>query len=212
MSSGGGERSMRCPQCGGALKEVFQEAIYGRVLLLDQCGGCGGVWFDKWELLLLTEKAAAELEAVDLKALRTARAHRAGDGKCPRCLYRDLKVFNDPNLPDDASIKRCPVCCGLWLNRGEMTRYARFRAEKTAALGKGARRKNMILADRPGGPPEKGAPLVKEADLHTLRRLQRAIKPMGVDGGAADHDPPAPREVLRDGAWIVLQSLVRYFW
>ena len=36
---------MRCPKCGGQLKEVRLESV-----TVDQCGGCGGVFFDAGEL------------------------------------------------------------------------------------------------------------------------------------------------------------------
>lgn len=36
---------MRCPKCGGSLKEhSFQK------ILIDQCSGCGGIWLDAGEL------------------------------------------------------------------------------------------------------------------------------------------------------------------
>jgi hypothetical protein len=36
---------MRCPKCGEPLKErSFQK------ILIDQCGGCGGIWLDAGEL------------------------------------------------------------------------------------------------------------------------------------------------------------------
>lgn len=36
---------MRCPKCGGHLKERrFQK------ILIDQCAGCGGIWLDVGEL------------------------------------------------------------------------------------------------------------------------------------------------------------------
>jgi hypothetical protein len=36
---------MRCPKCGNALKEVQLESV-----TVDQCGSCGGVFFDAGEL------------------------------------------------------------------------------------------------------------------------------------------------------------------
>lgn len=39
---------MKCPKCGGALKE---ENFHG--VVIDRCGGCGGVYLDKGELELL---------------------------------------------------------------------------------------------------------------------------------------------------------------
>jgi ribosomal protein L37AE/L43A len=48
---------MCCPKCGGKLAEKRFE-----VVMIDQCGGCGGVYFDAGELELLIkhEKAAGK--------------------------------------------------------------------------------------------------------------------------------------------------------
>jgi hypothetical protein len=39
---------MRCPKCGGAMNEVRKDLV-----LVDTCGACGGVYFDKGELEIL---------------------------------------------------------------------------------------------------------------------------------------------------------------
>jgi Zn-finger nucleic acid-binding protein len=41
---------MICPKCGTALQEVDLSGVK-----VDQCGGCGGIFFDKGEVELLTE-------------------------------------------------------------------------------------------------------------------------------------------------------------
>ena len=48
LKTGHGPHWMKCPKCGGALKE---ENFHG--VLIDRCGGCGGVYLDKGELELL---------------------------------------------------------------------------------------------------------------------------------------------------------------
>jgi Zn-finger nucleic acid-binding protein len=47
---------MRCPKCGGQMDEKRLETI-----LVDECAGCGGIYFDKDELsiLLKHEKASS---------------------------------------------------------------------------------------------------------------------------------------------------------
>ncbi len=39
---------MRCPKCGGAMAEVAKGSV-----MIDRCGGCGGVFFDAGELEIL---------------------------------------------------------------------------------------------------------------------------------------------------------------
>lgn len=43
-----GPHWMKCPKCGGDLKEVQQKDV-----LIDQCQSCGGVFFDPGELTVL---------------------------------------------------------------------------------------------------------------------------------------------------------------
>lgn len=118
---------LSCPGCGSPLKEVYAEAHYGRYLLLDQCPDCGGIWFDSWELYYLKEGEANRLDPVDSEKLLTLTAFKKGPDQCPRC-QAELEPFHDPNLPKDAKIERCPKCNGLWLNRGELHRYADYKA------------------------------------------------------------------------------------
>ena len=39
---------MRCPKCGGQMKETPMGGV-----MVDQCGSCGGVYFDAGELAML---------------------------------------------------------------------------------------------------------------------------------------------------------------
>lgn len=44
---------MRCPKCGGALKEVELKGEAAQRVNVDQCQACGGVFFDAGELAML---------------------------------------------------------------------------------------------------------------------------------------------------------------
>lgn len=116
------ETNLICPNCNSNLKETYAEANYGRALLLDQCERCGGVWFDQWELYLLREAEAKRLDAVNEGSILSSIPHPQGDNLCPRCKIK-LEPFIDPTLPKDSQIMRCKCCNGLWLNRGELSRY-----------------------------------------------------------------------------------------
>ncbi len=184
------KKQKKCPGCGGDLKEVFAKATYGRVLLLDQCGRCGGVWFDRWELYFLKPDEALRLDTVDLNAIAALNPTLKGSGKCPACSV-PLTDFNDPALPRDASLKRCPECSGLWLNRGELTKYAAHRASLQGA-GKKA---------EPEGPK-----------LETLKNLQKALDTSAITTPwtpAIDDSPIRPKEMARDLAPIILQILFK---
>lgn len=111
-----------CPQCRSPMQEVTARARTGYLILLDQCPACGGIWCDRWELFPLSADEAARLDPVDEKRLATDTLPHPPTGTCPRCGLA-LKAFHDPLLPADAAIQRCPLCEGMWLNRGELRRF-----------------------------------------------------------------------------------------
>ena len=55
---------MVCPKCGAKLQEVDLDGVK-----VDQCGGCGGIFFDKGEVELLTQGRQPKGFASALKGL-----------------------------------------------------------------------------------------------------------------------------------------------
>lgn len=185
-------KDIKCPGCGGGLKEVYVEANYGRVLIVDQCQGCGGVWFDRWELYFLKDSSIRSLGAVDVKSFLSGNPERKGGNECPRCA-KPLQRFSDPGLPNDALIERCPSCSGLWLNRGELGKYAGHREGLKG--------------------PDKASPTV---ELETLRTLQKELDASGITrpgwselAELSGDEPVNTQEVLKDMGFLILQSLLR---
>jgi len=181
----------KCPGCGAALKEVFARATYGRVLLLDQCVRCGGVWFDKWELYFLKPHEAERLDSLDLEAIAALNPVIKGSGKCPLCAEL-LQGFKDPAIDAGTSIKRCHKCSGLWFNRGELTKYAVHRA---ALQGHDYKEKT----EGPG--------------VETLKNLQNAIDTSSISRPftppAIDDSPITPAEMAKGLAPVILQILFK---
>lgn len=121
----GAERVIRCPQCDVAMKPVTARADPGRLIELDQCGQCGGVWCDKWELFPVDPQEAERVDGVDQELLIQPTASTAKVLYCPRCTGA-LHQFKEPLLPADIHLLRCMHCDGIWLNRGELRRYKEF--------------------------------------------------------------------------------------
>ena len=115
---------MRCPACFNELAELQ----VGNVVL-DACqGGCGGIWFDAFEL----QKVDEEAETVGAPLLQLQRDERiivdpSRKRECPRCtgikLHRHF--FSAKRRVE---VDQCPNCNGYWLDAGEL---ALIRAEKT---------------------------------------------------------------------------------
>jgi Zn-finger nucleic acid-binding protein len=113
---------VRCPQCEIPMKPVTARANPGSLIELDQCGQCGGIWCDKWELFPIEGDEAARLEPADEELLRVPLALMKKELFCPRCTARMLAI-KEPSLGADVQFQRCFKCDAIWLNRGQFTRY-----------------------------------------------------------------------------------------
>jgi Zn-finger nucleic acid-binding protein len=147
---------MLCPNDNIEMKQVKAESHYGRTVILDQCPGCGGIWFDRLELFKTKQGEADKIDLLDAENLRTAAAIENQELLCPRDRVK-LDRFKDPLFPKDIVIARCPVCSGFWLNRGEFTRYQQYRQtlvrprEVTPEDEKLARDMERIIAEHQTG-------------------------------------------------------------
>ena len=119
----------RCPLCDIEMREVSAHANPGQMIVLDQCGKCGGIWCDKWELFPIDPQEASRLDPLNERLLRNPVMMEEKQLCCPRCSDR-LQVFHDPLLPSEIQLQRCHRCEGIWLNRGQFSRYKRLQ-EKT---------------------------------------------------------------------------------
>jgi Zn-finger nucleic acid-binding protein len=128
-----------CPVCEEEMRTVSARANPGTLIVLDQCPKCGGIWCDQWELYPIDSEEASRLDPVDEKLLQSVLPAGRKTLYCPRCRDR-LQAFRDPLLPPETLLERCPRCQGLWLNRGEFSRYKRFQQKK--------RKENLPHEDR----------------------------------------------------------------
>ena len=123
-----GDRRLICPNGDGPMHQVVTRSRHGAELLLDQCGGCGGVWFDKYELFRIGEAEARQVEGIDKEKLR----YPTGTGAsllCPVCGVT-LVSFQDANIPENIQLLSCPKCSGFWVNHGQLSSYADFRVSR----------------------------------------------------------------------------------
>jgi Zn-finger nucleic acid-binding protein len=118
--------AMICPNDNIEMRQVKAESHYGQPVVLDQCPGCGGIWFDHFELYKARQGEADKIELLDAGNLRTSSKIKNTGLLCPRDRVK-LVHFSDPLFPKDIIIARCPACNGFWLNRGEFTKYQKYR-------------------------------------------------------------------------------------
>lgn len=107
---------MKCPACGNTMTE---KSIGG--VPLDVCeGGCGGIWFDWFELQKFDESHEHAGEEL-LNIARDENVVVDHDRKrpCPRCTdIIMMRHFFTPKM--QVEVDECPKCGGFWLDPGEL--------------------------------------------------------------------------------------------
>ncbi len=120
---------MKCPACFNELRPLQVGS-----LTVDAChGGCGGIWFDAFEL----QRADEEQEVVGEPLLNIERDPNVAvdfsrKRECPRCagikLHRHF--FSAKRRVE---VDQCPNCAGYWLDAGELAQIRAERAETARA-------------------------------------------------------------------------------
>jgi Zn-finger nucleic acid-binding protein len=106
---------MKCPVCENNLTPVQAGSV-----TVDVClGGCGGIWFDNFELQKLDEpQEMAGQMLVNLKKRPDLEIDYSQRRKCPRCHVVMMRHFFSPRRR--VEVDECPSCGGYWLDAGEL--------------------------------------------------------------------------------------------
>jgi Zn-finger nucleic acid-binding protein len=107
---------MICPACGNTMTEVMVGDIK-----VDACrGGCGGLWFDEWELRKVDEPTESLGEALlDVEVNPNVKVDPAKPRHCPR----DPEIVMMQHLwsvKRQTTVDECPKCEGMFLDPGEL--------------------------------------------------------------------------------------------
>lgn len=108
--------SLICPACSNELTEITVSGIQ-----VDVCkGGCGGVWFDNFELEKFDEQhehAGEELLKIDINP--DVVVNYEEKRSCPKC--DDIKMMRHFfTVGRKVEIDECGGCGGVWLDVGEL--------------------------------------------------------------------------------------------
>src|SRR5215472_16459939 len=115
---------MKCPAC---FNELTQLQV--GTLVVDACqGGCGGIWFDAFELQRVDEEDEAAGEPlIHLQRDERIVVDTSRKRDCPRCVgVRLHRHFFSAKRK--VEVDECPSCGGYWLDAGEL---AQIREEKS---------------------------------------------------------------------------------
>ena len=108
---------MNCPRCQRELQVVRVGGID-----VDACqGGCGGIWFDLFELEKMDEPHESAGWLLDnMRVDVTLQLDFNQEINCPRC-DGDVAMMRQ-RYPHDQHIMidKCRVCGGIWLDFGEL--------------------------------------------------------------------------------------------
>jgi uncharacterized protein len=107
---------MHCPACNNQLSQMIVSNIQ-----VDACnGGCGGIWFDRFELKKFDEpNEEAGLPLLDLKTHPQLSVDSNKRRQCPKCDDSILmRRFFSAKLRVQVDV--CPSCAGTWLDIGEL--------------------------------------------------------------------------------------------
>lgn len=123
---------MECPVCGN---ELTQKEAGG--ITVDACEGrCGGIWFDRYELMRVDESHESAGESLlEIDRDPSLAVDREKRFECPRDGAIMMRHFFSAKRRVVAD--ECPRCGGHWLDPGELatirTEYASEADRKQAA-------------------------------------------------------------------------------
>ena len=112
---------MKCPACGRELQKMEVGD-----LVVDVCrNGCGGTWFDNFELEKVDEPLETAGEALlDIERDENVKVDYSQIRTCPKC--RDIKMHKHfASVEKKVEIDECPGCGGFWLDFGELGKIRR---------------------------------------------------------------------------------------
>jgi uncharacterized protein len=107
---------MNCPACDHLLQPRKAGSI-----TVDACeGGCGGIWFDAFEMQKVDEAHEAAGEELLMIARDPGVTGDPGRRRnCPRCETVVMLRHAHKDNPQ-VTVDECPGCGGFWLDAGEL--------------------------------------------------------------------------------------------
>lgn len=107
---------MLCPACNHSLTSVETGGV-----TVDACdGGCGGLWFDNFELKKFDEPLESEGESLlHIQRNPGVQVNPEERRPCPKCADITLRrhFFS---VKRKVELDECGMCGGVWLDAGEL--------------------------------------------------------------------------------------------
>jgi len=120
--------SRLCPEC-----QIHLEPMEFHGVMLDECSGCGGVWFDDGELKKCQAGGTSSLiELEDQIAPAVLWHHQDHTRICPSCNIR-LTTYKYL-YTSEILLDECTGCYGVWVQDGELKKMAEFLGEEEVPI------------------------------------------------------------------------------
>ena len=158
---------MECPVCGRVLTTITAGGI-----TVDACdGGCGGLWFDRYELMRVDESDESAGEALlEIRRDPDLEVDLSRRLSCPKC-PRVVMARHFFSAKRQVVVDECPNCGGHWLDPGELrtirTEYASEEERERAA---------QAYFSEVFGPELAAAHAETEEELARARRVAHAFR------------------------------------
>ncbi len=189
---------MECPTC-----HLHSQSHDGGGCRLDVCrDGCGGIWFDAFELRKLDEpNEYTGDELLDLSRAADVTLDQTVRYKCPHCPDHVVMMRHFFSAKRGVTVDECPECGGHWLDAGELRRNPRrvprrgnSAPGRRAVLQRGLRRP----ARRREGGERRGARAGAQVRQHLRFICPSYYIPGNQEWGAFEEQPAPPlREVYK---------------
>lgn len=104
-----------CPDCS-----IRMEPFSCREVVVDRCGNCQGIWFDKKELGIFRD-SLKELPIESIRIDKSLSSDVYTISSCPRC----LRMLTEANYGYNSKVvlKKCASCEGIWLSQAELLKF-----------------------------------------------------------------------------------------
>ncbi len=158
---------MKCPVCANVLTTMTTGGI-----TVDACdGGCGGLWFDRYELMRVDESYESAGEGLlDIRRDPDLEVDLSRRLSCPKC-PRVVMARHFFSAKRQVVVDECPNCGGHWLDPGELrtirTEYASEEERERAA---------QAYFSEVFGPELAAAHAETEEDLARARSIAHAFR------------------------------------
>ena len=118
---------MNCPKCDG----VQTDEVEIQSVKVDRCPQCGGTWFEQNELRDAKDReSGGDFGWLDVDLWQDADAVSVDEESRSRCPKDGAAMatvrYGDPEI----AVEVCPLCFGLWLDRGEYEKVIDHLAER----------------------------------------------------------------------------------